>query len=624
MPWRGRSCNGGCEVRRAEALIAAAILAGSAALIFTRLSHYAFWNDEAYTALLAKSVWRTGDTHAILGHNLLAFQGGAALENLRHRFDPPLAYYLAAPFLGILGDSPLAGRLPFALCGLATVALMVWWAWRSQASRLTWLVLAIAVLGNVSLMLYSRQCRYYAPAMLLSTALAYLYLHWNGGRRGLAAMAAVSVCLLATNYINYAAFYACAAVDYLAWGRKWRRFSRYDLLALLTPQVVIGGLIVFVWNPLGRPVVPHESASWLADKATLLWWNVRDLSRCEFGVALLLLAAPVLCIARRCPALRPPSLSGRGKGEGQAPVPTGETHPHPPLSPGGRGVRTPLSLREGAGGGSGAGPNGEVPPSPHPLPGRERGWGREGARWLLRGSAALWVYVVATTLLSPEPVRGPLSPQVADVRYLVPLIPLCIVLGVMCVDALVRRAPALAVPLAILAFGTNLLQLGPPLGDPVRSTAAEFVSELARPRTTAYGAAAAWINANVAEGESVLVSPVDVASPLIFHAPKPVYAWQLRWPPEPQFRGLPDIHFTDREAPDYIIAFGRAALPPGAALRDWQRKGWRYRMADTLHVYWCHGPATDGTRPELFWHAFRPVAHSGHEAEAIYVFRRVR
>jgi len=523
-------------MRRAEAVIAAAILAGSAALILPHLGYYAFWNDEAYTALLAKSVWRTGDTHAVLGHNIIAFQGGAALENLRHRFDPPLAYYVAAPFLGLMGDHALAGRLPFALCGLATIALMVRWAWRGRASTLTWLVLAIAILGNVSLMLYSRQCRYYALATLCSTALAYLYLHWNGSRRGLVAMAAVSVCLLATNYINYAAFYACAAADYLAWGRKRRRFSRQNLLLLFAPQLILGALIVSVWNPLGKAVVPHESASWLADRATLLWWNLRDLSRCEFGAGLLILAAPLLC------------------------------------------------------------------------------WAVKDA-WLVRAFVALLVYVVATTLLSPQPMSGPRSAYVADVRYLVPLIPLCIALGVLCVNALRKRVGVVAVPLALVAFGTNLFQFGPHMGDPVRSTVIEYVGELAWPRTTAYGAAAAWINQNVAEGESIWVLPEHAISPLMFHAPKAVYAWQLRWPPDEQFRGLPEIHFMGRVPPDYVIAFGPVFRPLEAMLSV----GGRYVPVATLDVYW-----RDDTRPELFWHAFRPVTRFDRATEGIYIFRRVR
>jgi hypothetical protein len=289
---------------------------------------------------------------------------------------------------------------------------------------------------------------------------------------------------------------------------------------------------------VGKAVVPHESASWLADKLTLLWWNLRDLSRCEFGVGLLLSAAPLLYWASR-------------------------------------------------------------------------------DSWLLRGFTALLVYVAAVTILSPEPVSGPQSPLVADVRYLVPVIPLCIALGVLCVTALTKRVAAAAVPLALAAFGTNVLQVGPHLGDPVRSTVAQFVGELARPRTAAYGAAVAWVNANVAEGESIWVLPEYAISPLMFHAPKAVYAWQLSWPPAEQFRGLPEIHFRGRVPPDYIIAFGPVVELVRRSLATSEMVG-HYEQVATLHVPWRDGPAGDGTRPELFWHEFR----AGINAKGVHIFRR--
>jgi hypothetical protein len=178
--------------------------------------------------------------------------------------------------------------------------------------------------------------------------------------------------------------------------------------------------------------------------------------------------------------------------------------------------------------------------------------------------------------------------------------------------------PALAAPFAILAFATNLLHGSPLWGGPVRSTIVEYVGELASRRTTAYGAAAAWINANVREGESIWVLPEHAVSPLMFHAPRAVYAWQLSWPPAEQFRGLPEVHFKDRVPPDTIIAFGPVVEPLRRVLADWERGGRRYEPVATLDAYW-----RDDTRPEFFWHAFRPVTHFSRELEGIHVFRRV-
>src|SRR5687768_8850280 len=157
--------------------VALLVLAASSVFLLARLGHYALWDDEAITALTAKGVWQTGDTSAVVGHNVVAYRNGLLIRDMKDRATPPLQFYLAAPFVGLLGDTSFAARLPFAACGFATVALILWWAHRARASAATWLLLGIAIVGNVSLFLFSRQCRYYGLAMLLSVAVAYTYLH---------------------------------------------------------------------------------------------------------------------------------------------------------------------------------------------------------------------------------------------------------------------------------------------------------------------------------------------------------------------------------------------------------------------------------------------------------------
>src|SRR2546430_1100303 len=114
---------------------AATIFAAAILLLFARLGHYALWDDEAGTALSAIGIWRTGDTTALLDHNLVAYESGKDLRNLRERLMPPLPAYLAAPFIGLLGANSWAARLPFALCGAACVAVMLWWMLERRPSR---------------------------------------------------------------------------------------------------------------------------------------------------------------------------------------------------------------------------------------------------------------------------------------------------------------------------------------------------------------------------------------------------------------------------------------------------------------------------------------------------------
>jgi hypothetical protein len=260
--------------------------------------HYALWDDEAITALTAQAVLKTGDTSAVIGHNIVAFRNGLLLRNMKDRATPPLQFYLDAPFLAAFGHTAFAARLPFALCGLGTIALLLWWLHRDEASMLMWILLCLGILGNVSLFLFARQARYYGLAMFLSVAIAYSYLHLRT-RAGIVGHAILSVLLLAANYMTFAAVSLAMALDYLIWGRKRRALRGLDWVLLFAPQLLIGAIVVSIWNPLRIAAEESKPGSWIAYRATLLWWNVRDLNACEFGVGLLLLAAPIVAVVTR-------------------------------------------------------------------------------------------------------------------------------------------------------------------------------------------------------------------------------------------------------------------------------------------------------------------------------------
>ena len=515
-----------------------AIIACSALLLFARLGHYALWGDEAGTALVAKGVLRTFDTSALVDdHNIFADDNGNQLRNLHERYVPPLQSYLAAPSLAVFGqESAWAARLPFALCGLATIILILWWAWREEVRWEFGLLLGMGLVCNVSLLLYSRQCRYYSAALLCSVAVAWLYLRWNGRRGGLVAMAGLLSCLLALNYLNYIALCVCLAADYAVWGRRERRLAVPDWLWLLLIQAVVGVIVFCIWNPFAlRGGVP-EPSNWLVNKLTLFWWNWRDLNRCEFGALVLLVLAPLL----------------------------------------------------------------------YP-------WLRD--RWLLRAPLALLIYVAATTLCSPQQVD---ITSDADVRYLVPVIPLCIAIGMLTLCTLTRKVPWVAIPLGVLAFGTNSFQGGPLAYCGFRSTLANYIGELINPPGDPYMVTARWINEHVRNGESVWALPNPAPYPLMFHAPKAIYAWQLTEPAEPQFALLPPIHFQKRKAPDYVIAFGPGLTEMVNTLRDWNRPEVQYEQVAMIDHFWGNVYS-----PELYWRTFKPVTNYNRKTEAIYVFKRV-
>lgn len=254
-------------------------------LLFARLGNYALWDDEANTAIFAANLWSTGDTNAYDGTNLVAFREGLELTGLKNRVFPPGQYFFAAPFLGLLGRTALAARLPFALASLAGFLLWAWWLRRAAVPWPTLVLTLLFALGNVSLFLYSRQSRYYGLTWALTLALVYLYVHRAESMRHRLLLTAGSVALLSVHYLAYGATMVCLAADYLLFEWRRSRDSWRQRLTFLGTQAVGVLVIVGIFNPLGRKVTPYVPASWLEDKLKLAWWNVRDLNSAEFFFA---------------------------------------------------------------------------------------------------------------------------------------------------------------------------------------------------------------------------------------------------------------------------------------------------------------------------------------------------
>ncbi len=272
-----------------------------AVLILARLDHYGVWDDEANTALFARGVWRTGDTAGQLGTNIVAYRDGLELDReLRNRVVAPLPYFLEAPFVRD-GDSAWWARIPFALCGIAAVALGLHWLLRSGVSRRTFALFALAIVGNVALILTCRQARYYALAILLSVVIAYAYAHRDRGWRMVGLLTGAAALLAGTNYLCFAGMGAALGVDYLIWGRRTARLSAVQLAVTIGAPLAVGVSLVLIWQPFAM-IAQHAHKTPL-DHAMMWLRTLRDLNNAEYGAGLLMLAAPVLYLRTRDPLL---------------------------------------------------------------------------------------------------------------------------------------------------------------------------------------------------------------------------------------------------------------------------------------------------------------------------------
>lgn len=519
-------------------VLAVLFLLASGIMLFARLGNYSLWDDETMVTLAARGILDTGDTTAVHGKNLTAFREGFVLRGLADRSTPPLSSYVTAASMGMFGFSPLAARIPFALMGFGLMLLTAFLLLRSNLSAATLGICFVAILGNTSLMLFLRQCRYYAPVILLSTMIVLLYVRWKKSRMQLVVVSVLFVLLFAANYMNCAALMVCLAADYLLVKRKSAplRLKEIFICALIVAPPCL--LVAMVWNPFGTKFGNYSQANDLADRLVLFLWNLRDMNRAEYFVGGLLLVSVPMALIKKDP-------------------------------------------------------------------------------WIVRGVFFILLYTLIISFVSPQIVK---QASLADIRYLAPLIPAGISIGVRTLLLMFANNQGWAVAFAIPVFLTNILNGGGMTREGVRSVPLEFCGELLSPPAEPYAPVARWINQNVQKDASIWVLPDYMTYPLMFHAPDAVYAWQLRpdQKQEEQFKNLPDIHFQGLVSPDYIVVFGPAVMQIRELIQRWKTLGVRYDEIYRINTFW-----KDLYRPELFWRTFKPITGFDPDSQAIYIFKHI-
>lgn len=226
------------------------VLALASVLLLANLGDQRLWQDEAQTALIAGTVL----THGVpLGHdggNSFSQEAGKELgPHDLYVWHPWLIFYVLAGFFAVLGKGTLVARLPFALFGIATVGLTYRFGTSLWRTRRAGLLAAGVLLLNVPFLVFSRQCRYYAPGMFF--ALLALHGYWGMlGRRRYAGVtfAVAAIALFHTHYMQYAALLAAAGVHALLFRR-----DRIGALLVATGVTVAVNAPWMVWfATLGR------------------------------------------------------------------------------------------------------------------------------------------------------------------------------------------------------------------------------------------------------------------------------------------------------------------------------------------------------------------------------------
>ena len=146
------------------------LLSIGAFFLFYNISAQYLWEDEAETAILAKSVLKEGVPKTFDGKNRIYLH---IKDSLRSgdiwTFHPWLQFYLTAASFAISGKpTTFSARIPFALLGfLSLIALYILALTLFKDRSIALITLSLFVF-SIPFILHMRQCRYYAPAVFFT------------------------------------------------------------------------------------------------------------------------------------------------------------------------------------------------------------------------------------------------------------------------------------------------------------------------------------------------------------------------------------------------------------------------------------------------------------------------
>lgn len=226
--------------------ISLALLAGLASvLLLTQLDEPYLWQDEAQTAVIARTVLTDGIPRGTDGRNFFSQEQGAEYaEGYVWRWHTWLSFYVAAGSFAVLGPTTFAARLPFALFGIATVLLGYAAAlslWRSRAAAVaSGSLLAL----SVPFLVLSRQCRWYAMAAFFALLGLHAYTRVGRGERRFSVLLFTSATLLFHTHYLYAATLLATLLVHSLWLER-EKFRRVFVISTAVTFVNVPWILWF-------------------------------------------------------------------------------------------------------------------------------------------------------------------------------------------------------------------------------------------------------------------------------------------------------------------------------------------------------------------------------------------
>lgn len=274
-------------------------------LSFWGMGYSYLWSDEADTGIYAKQILKTGLPLSFDGRNLYAYRGGTEQDRrLLPVQNAWLQYYVAAASFKVFGITDWSARLPFVLCGIATVWLAYLFARRLYAGERVALLALLLLSTNVQFLLFARQCRYYTLSSMLFMGILLTYSRCLGRVRDAVWSAVLFVLMFLAHPLMFAAAVPALIVGTVPTGER-----RKALRCVLFPSVLAlcVSLVFMTW--LWRYLPPHGSGSLFSNLAPsrflrVFWLYLRDYNFTgAFPIGMVLLYGVTLAARKQGAAL---------------------------------------------------------------------------------------------------------------------------------------------------------------------------------------------------------------------------------------------------------------------------------------------------------------------------------
>jgi len=263
-------------------------------ILLPNLGGPSFWQDEAETALLARSINNHGYPSAWDGRNLITqLSGNDSGPSHIWSFTPWLPFYIVAGSFRLLGETNFAGRLPFVIFGILALFTLYLFVYKTSRDILLAALSSLLLLLNMQFILHTRQCKYYS---LLFFVPPLLYLAYTKIHKHVVYFILFTTCIIVLFYTNYLSmFLAIAGITIHTFAV--RRYKKDVLLFVLAGIISLAFTIPFFFvgditvtsNLISRFPTPVE----YIDKLARHIWYFNNM---VFG---LILCVPLLLFAKK-------------------------------------------------------------------------------------------------------------------------------------------------------------------------------------------------------------------------------------------------------------------------------------------------------------------------------------